>query len=169
MSLLLCILCRKGWPSSPVFLWCQAPVPVICFVSLHLSRHFWHLWGRLLMCWSPNMSKDVFISIYQKSWKLKDGCGTQIYSRGTLLAILYGAYGPVLQILTLFQTKKYHFPHRLSWCWPLNSIPVFTPKWHKNHWKALPICGGTYVYGLYKGVPSGKSLKMIHWQHIPNL
>lgn len=52
-KLLLCILCRKGWPSSPVFLWCQAPVPVICFVSLHLSRHFWHLWGRLLMCWSP--------------------------------------------------------------------------------------------------------------------
>ena len=135
--------------------------PSYLFCLLASLKTFLTFMGEAANVLVTNMSKDVFISIYQKSWKLKDGCGTQIYSRGALLGILYGAYGPVLQILTLFQTKKYHFPHRLSWCWPLNSIPVFTPKWHKNHWKALPICGGTYVYGLYKGAPSGKSLKMI--------
>ena len=122
--------------------------PSYLFCLLAPLKTFLTFMGEAANVLVTNMSKDVFISIYQKSWKLKDGCGTQIYSRGTLLAILYGAYGPVLEILTLFQTKKYHFPHRLSWCWPLNSIPVFTPKWHKNHWKALPICGGTYVYWL---------------------
>ena len=61
------------------------------------------------MCWSPVCRmmyslSNTLIDISEKL-KVKDGCGTQIYSRGALLGILYGAYGPVLQILTLFQTK----------------------------------------------------------------
>ena len=88
--------------------------PSYLFCLLASLKTFLTFMGEVANVLVTNMSKDVFISIYQKSWKLKDGCGTQIYSRGALLGILYGAYGPVLQILTLFQTKKYHFPHRLS-------------------------------------------------------
>ena len=81
-----------------------------------------------------NMSKDLFIFKYtnryiRKAERLKAVAGHKfIPGGGALLGILYGVYGPVLQILTVFRTKKCHFSHRLSYCWPLNSIPLFTPK-----------------------------------------
>ena len=41
-----------------------------------------------------------------------------------------GVCRPVLQILTLFQTKKCHFSHRFQ-TWPLKSFPILRPKWTK--------------------------------------
>ena len=65
----------------------------------------------------------------------------------------------VLQILTLFQTKKCHFSHRFQ-TWPLKSFPILRPKWTKcipvfrpKSPKIYTLWGGTYIYGLHEGVP----------------
>ena len=49
--------------------------------------------------------------------------GTGGYSREFLL----GKFCPILQIRTLFQTKKCHFSHSFQ-TWPLKSIPIFRPE-----------------------------------------
>ena len=70
-----------------------------------------------------------------------------------------GVCHPVLQILTLFQTKKCHFSHRFQ-TWPLKSFPILRPKWTKcipvfrpKSPKIYTLWGGTYIYGLHEGVP----------------
>ena len=48
-------------------------------------------------------------------------------SRGALIGILggRGVCRPVLQVLTLFQTKKCHFPHRFK-TWPVRNYVTIT-------------------------------------------
>ena len=68
---------------------------------------------------------------------------------GVLLGILDGGVSPALQILTLFQTKKCHFPHPFSdLTSKIHTIPISDQKGPKT----LPEESSTYLYGLYKGV-----------------
>ena len=60
-----------------------------------------------------------------------------------------GVYRLALQILTLFQTKKCHFPHPFSdLTSKIHTIPISDQKGPKT----LPEESSTYLYGLYKGV-----------------
>ena len=62
--------------------------------------------------------------------------------RGVLLKCLVGVCCPVLNILTLFQTKNVIFRTRFQ-TWPLKSIPVFRPggdhKTQHKHWHETEI------------------------------
>ena len=48
-------------------------------------------------------------------------------SRGVLIGILggRGVCRPVLQVLTLFQNQKCHFPHRFK-TWPVRNYVIIT-------------------------------------------
>ena len=85
--------------------------------------------------------------------------------RGVLLKCLVGVCCPVLNILTLFQTKNVIFRTRFQ-TWPLKSIPVFRPggghKTQHKHWHETEIMSSL----LRLNVQQKDVLKSISNSHI---
>ena len=85
--------------------------------------------------------------------------------RGVLLKCLVGVCCPVLNILTLFQTKNVIFRTRFQ-TWPLKSIPVFRPggghKTQHKHWHETEIMSSL----LRLNVQQKDFLKSISNSHI---
>ena len=103
--------------------------------------------------------------------------------RGVLLGILSGMCLPVIQIQTLFRTKKCHSPYTF---WDLASkihsrfhtLPKFPRKPYpilaqRRQAKSIlvfrlkrrenpTLCGGTYQYGLHRGIPPRVMIKQLN-------